>query len=257
MRCYLVWGDIRDPQARLAYRADLEIQDVPVHAVGGHPYAVVRVGPVEVSGPVVALDGDVDAPVSVVVLAGSDIPDWVARQQPLQWGWEAAEDVPPAQRLPFPVDVLLLCPAAEGRTRLEGWSATLWFDTGMLPLQRVSVDAGGVDLDVRVLECGALGTGAGHLVVFCPDREAVVGARLGLRGWWQEAWVQVRGNDWLGLAALSDAVQSHVVSVLRSPVLSEVEVHDVLGIPGEALALLPEDVRGGLERALREMPDAD
>lgn len=249
---YLVWGNPRIPGEYVAFRNRIADDAVQLKLEGR--YAALEVGPVPVSGPVISRPGEED----LVILLDASIPEWVQSQVLAGWGWEPVVEIPRPGRFPFPVDLLVLSQSWTGA--FDGWSRTLWLDAAVRPMQRIDIPVGPdskVLLSVRVLEVGVDQHGVGYAVVYAPERNEVDNALLGSHGWRAEPWVRIRRKTWMDLADLSGCVEAQVVTAMRSPIISQMMIHDLRGINGEALAFLPEDVREALEVALaKDLPDS-
>lgn len=256
LRCYLVWGDPHNPEMRTTLLHCSDHLDASwLTLAPDRRFARVEVGPVSVHGPVLA-ENEHSGHREILVHADQDIPDWVISGAPADWDWQPCLTPPAASRRPFQVDTLLLSHDSAGR--LRGLSATLWFDAAARPLQRLELRVLPeipAHLPVRALEAGTGERGAGYLVAYCPDPHAVAALSLPERGWLTEPWVQIRERSWNQLINLSECLEVRVLPVLRSPVILGVDFHDLIGLPNEALPLLPADVRDAIEEALIALPD--
>lgn len=243
----VVWGALRDPDHRVvATRAGID----GVELNASKTFASFDVGPVPVSGPVVASPAE-DGTGSLVVLVDADIPDWVSEPVLTDWGWEVGGDLPTLARFPFQADVLLLAMNWSGS--LDGWSASLWLDTGVAPMQRIELRLSPYDdtaLPVHVLETGTDQHGVGYAVVYASDRAQVDQANVTVAGWRREPWVRIRRQSWSDLADLSQAIETKVVSFRGQPLVQSVVIHDLLAINSGTFPLLPGDVRDAFEQAL-------
>lgn len=244
---YLVWGNPRAAGEHVVFTREIAPEDVRLSVDG--QYAHFDVGPVPVSGPVISRENDEH----VTVLVDQAIPEWVTGPVLADWGWHQLSEVPRPARYPFPVDILVLSMNWAGA--FEGWSRSHWLDGAVRPMQRfelpVAPDAS-ERISVRILETGTDQHGVGYAVAFAPEREQIDGLHLVSKGWRSEPWVRIRRKSWMDLADLSDCIETHVVTALRSPIITDVTIHDLNAINGETFSLLPADVRDALESALQE-----
>jgi len=260
-RFYMVWGDLKDRggDGQIALRADFDGETAKSFVSLERTFALVKMGPTTVTGTLVA-DSYTDEINEFVIYVSFLIPDWIVEGVHLDWGWEKTEGgYPPPRRFPFAVDTLLLSNGAgHNQDMFQGWSAPLWLDSGVRPLQRLPIvvdERTGKWVSTRVLDCGTSGQGIGYAVLYTPDSHAVQRLHLERSGWLREPWLQVKERQWRALVDMSDAVETHVVTVLRNPIVVNVTIHSVLGIPDEVLPVLPRDVRDELEKALLDLPD--
>jgi hypothetical protein len=214
-------------------------------------FASLEVGPVPVSGPIVAAPDETGAGDLVVLLDG-DIPDWVTEQVLEDWGWSVGGELPTSLTgFPFQADVLLLAMNWSGS--LDGWSSTLWFDAGVAPMQRLELRLSPYEesaISVRVLETGTDQHGVGYAVVYAQDRSEVDHANVTAAGWRREPWVRIRRQSWSDLADMSEAIEARVVPFRGQALVRDVIIHDANLINSQVFELLPGDVRDALESAL-------
>lgn len=254
MQVYLVWGSPRETERRTVIRCTCAPTEVRMS--GDRRFAIVEVGPVSVSGPVLHWAGTLSVPptpAEVVIYGGVDIPDWATGTFPADWGWSTIIDLPSPLRYPLQVDALLL--ARNWAGTLDGWSKPVWLDHPAWPMQRLSLRIGDwtpEHLSVRVLDTGATIDGLPYVVFDCPDRQTLDGVGVTRHGWRKEPAVRFHHGPWNDLSVLAERMEAMVTPVLGGSVVRDVVLHMDLDDQAieTATLLLPHQVKDALAEAM-------